>query len=141
MFYTCFSMKRSIVAVVSLVFGLLLPLIWAVEGPFETGKILDIEQKTHSRVLYYLVNTPITEDNPYYEVTVQVKDKVYVGQYTPVHAKQTLPADWQIDGQIQARLEKHFVFLKQLGEPEVQLVIVKHMAAAASAPAPATVKH
>ena len=141
MFYTCFSMKRSIVAVVGLAFGLLLPLIWAVEGPFETGKILDIERKTHSRVPYYLVNTPITEDNPYYEVTVQVKDKVYVGQYTPVHDKQALPADWQIDGTIQARLEKHYVFLKQAGEPEVQLVIVKHMAAAASTPAPATVKH
>ena len=82
MFYTYFSMKRSIVAVASLAFGLLLPLIWAVEGPFETGKIPDIEQKTRSRVLYYRVNTPITEDDPYYEVTVQVKDKVYVGQYT-----------------------------------------------------------
>ncbi len=117
---------------VSLAFGLLLPLIWAVEGPFETGKILDIEQKTHSRVLYYLVNMPITEDDPYYEVTVRVKDKVYVGQYSPVHAKQTLPADWQIDSAIQARLEKHYVFLKQAGEPEVQLVIVKQMSAAAT---------
>ena len=136
-------MKRINVAVVSLAFGLLLPLVWAVERPFETGKILDIEQKTHSRVLYYLVNTPITQDDPYYEVTVQVKDAVYVGQYTPVHAKQTLPADWQVGGTIQARVEKHYLFLKQLEEPELQLVMVKRMSATAAARAPtsATVKH
>lgn len=102
--------------------------MWAVERPFETGKLLAIEQKTRSQILYYLANTPITQDDPYYEVKVQLKNTVYVADFTPVHAKQTLPEDWQIDGPIQARVEKHRLFLRQSGDPELELVIVKRMA-------------
>jgi hypothetical protein len=133
-------MKRSVVTMVSLVVGLLFPLVWAVERPFATGKILDIQQKTRSRVLYNLVNTPVTQDDPYYEVTVQLSDTVYVGEYTPVRAKQTLPADWQVDSEIQARVEKRTLFLKQPGETELKFVIVKRKALAAAG-APAQAKH
>ena len=118
------------------------PWYGGVERPFDSGRILGIEGKTQSRVLYYLVNTPITQDDRYYEVTVQVKDTIYVSRYTPLHAQQMLPADWQPQGTILARVEKHYLFLKQSGEPELKLVIVKRMAATAavSTPAPATVK-
>ncbi len=126
----------------SLAVGLLLPAMWALDRPFETGKILGIEQKTRSHVLYYLVNTPITQDDPYYEVTVQIQNTAYVCQYTPAHAKQTLPADWVVNGTIEARVEKHHLFLRQSGEAELQLVIVKQMAAPADrGGTPATVKH
>lgn len=124
-------MKRSCAIGISLALSLLVPALFAVERPFETGKILSIEKKAHSRVLYYLVNTPVTQDDPYYEVRVQVNGTVYLAEYTPVHAQQTLPEDWQVEGAIQARVEKHNLFLKQPGEVELQLVIVKRMAAAA----------
>jgi hypothetical protein len=139
-FILVFSMKRS-GPVVGVLLGLL-PLLLAVELPFEAGKLLDIQKKAHSRVLYYLVNTPVTQDDPYYEVSVQVKDIVYVADFTPVHAKQTLPDDWQLEGTIQVQVEKHRLILKQPGETELQLVIVKQMAATpgTSAPSPAPSK-
>ncbi len=71
-------------------------LVCAAEKTYQTGKIVDIQQKKTTRVLYYQVNTPITKDEPYYEVSVQVKDTIYVGDYTPRHSADTLPDEWNV---------------------------------------------
>ena len=48
------------------------------------GTIIEkVQQKTTTRVLYYQVDTPITRDDPYYEISVQIKDKVYFGRHIP----------------------------------------------------------
>ncbi len=49
----------------------------AVEKPYQTGKIVDVQRKVETRVLYYLVNTPVTQDDPYYEVSVRLGTTVY----------------------------------------------------------------
>jgi hypothetical protein len=103
----------------------------AAEKPFLTGKILDVQQKTTTRVLYYQVDTPITKDEPYYEVSVQVKDTIYVGDYTPRHASATLPDEWNVpQTEVRVRLDKHYMFLARPAGTEVQFVIVKRIAAA-----------
>jgi len=48
------------------------------------------------RVLYYKIDTPVTKDEHYYEVSVQVQDTIYVGDYTPRHSADTLPAEWNV---------------------------------------------
>jgi len=109
----------------------LLPNLHAAEKAFLTGKILDVQQKTTTRVLYYQVDTPITKDEPYYEVSVQVKDTIYVGDYTPRHASATLPDEWNVpQTEVRVRLDKHYMFLTRPAGTEVQFVIVKRMAAA-----------
>ena len=96
-----------------------------------TGKILDVEQKTNTRVLYYLVNTPVTKDEPYFEVSVQVKDTIYVGDYTPRHAGDSLPDEWNVpQAEVRLRLEKHYMFLTRPAGSELQFVITKRIAAA-----------
>ena len=56
-----------------------LPSLSAAEKPlYQTGKIVDIQQKTKTRILYYQVDTPVTKEDPYYELSVQVKDTIYV---------------------------------------------------------------
>ena len=121
---------------------LFLPLAWGVEHAYNAGKILGIEQKAHSRVLYYLVNTPVTADEPYYEVTIEISGMIYVTEYVPAHAHQTLPGDWQVNGVVRARVEKRDLFVEQSGKPEFRLAIVKRTAAAAMAidARPATLK-
>ena len=89
------------------------------------AKILDIQEKARTRVLYYLVNTPVTQDDPYFEVSVQLKDTVYLAEYTPIHRKDTLPDDWKVDTVVQARVEKHYLFLQRPSGGEIQLVIIK----------------
>jgi hypothetical protein len=99
----------------------------AAESSYQAGKIVDIQQKTRSRVLYYQVDTPITQDDPYYEISVQIKNVVYVGDYVPRHASDTLPEDWKSGADIKVRLEKHYMFLERLEGRELQLQLVKHV--------------
>src|SRR4051794_37556520 len=61
---------------------------------FQPGKILKLERKTRSRVLYYMVNTPITLEDPYYDVSVQLKQTIYMAEYEPRHSQDALPDQW-----------------------------------------------
>ena len=116
---------------VLLVAALSIPGLCAVEKLYQTGKIVDVQQKTNTRVLYYQVNTPVTKDEPYFEVSVQVKDTIYVGEYTPRHAADTLPEEWNLpQAEVRLRLEKHYMFLTRPAGSELQFVITKRVAVA-----------
>ena len=116
---------------VLLVAALLIPGLCAVEKLYQTGKIVDVQQKTNTRVLYYQVNTPVTKDEPYFEVSVQVKDTIYVGEYTPRHTADTLPEEWNLpQAEVRLRLEKHYMFLTRPAGSELQFVITKRVAVA-----------
>src|SRR5271166_2525594 len=107
-----------------------IPGLYAAEIPYVTGKIVDVQQKTKTRVLYYQVDTPITKDEPYYEVSVRAKDMIYVGDYTPRHAADTLPEEWNVpQAEVRLRLEKLYMFLTRPTGTELQFVITKRMAA------------
>jgi hypothetical protein len=114
----------------------LLPTLHAADKQYEAGKLVSVEQKSRERVLYYLVNTPITQSDPYDEVSVRVKDEIYVGEYTPRHAADTLPEDWKPDAAVEARVEKHYMFLRLPDREEIKFVIVKRLAADANHPGP-----
>jgi len=106
---------------------LVLPAAFAVENPFQSGKIVDIEQKVNTKVLYYLVNTPVTKDEPYFDVSVLVGDTTYIGEYTPRHANDTLPEDLKINSAVQIRVEKRRMYLKGPANEEVALVLIKRL--------------
>jgi len=101
----------------------------AAENAYQVSKIVNIQQKTRSRVLYYQVDTPVTQDDPYYEISVQLKNVIYTGEYTPRHAADTLPEDWKTGTDLKIRLEKHYIFLERSEGREMQLRLVKNTAA------------
>jgi hypothetical protein len=108
-----------------------IPGSYAAEKLYQTGKIVDVQRKTTTRVLYYQVDTPITKDEPYYEVSVQVKDTIYVGDYTPRHSADALPEEWNVpQAEVRVRLEKHSMFLARPVGTELQFVIIKRIAVA-----------
>ena len=116
-----------------------LPAAFGVEKPYQPGKIISVQQKEHTRILYYLVNTPVTQDDPYYEVAVQLQGATYITEYTPRHQDDTLPDDWKADTGVQARVDKHHLFVKRPNGFEIDLVVVKRIAAGpekTSAPTP-----
>jgi hypothetical protein len=102
--------------------------VWAAAKAFQSGLIVDIQEKTHTRVLYYVVNTPITKDEPYYEISVQVKDVLYLGRYIPRHADDTLLEEWKPGAAVQARVEGRHLYLKRSSGAELELAIVKQSA-------------
>src|SRR5579884_1215615 len=75
----------------------------AVENRYQQATILKIEQRATTRVLYYVVDTPITKEDPYYEVSLQLKDAEYEARYTPRHKDDTLPEEWTSGAKVQAR--------------------------------------
>lgn len=118
-------------------FLLLIASLHAAENPNVTGTIVDVQQKAHTKVLYYLVNTPVTRDDPYFEIQVQIKDKIYTGEYTPRHAADLLPEAWKPAADVQVRLEKHSMFLKSPSGQEFEFGIIRHTAAPPEAQEPA----
>ncbi|HTR67191.1 MAG TPA: hypothetical protein VMH85_15540 [Terriglobales bacterium] len=123
-------LRNSLLSAMILIVSALAALA-ATSKTYETARILDLEQKAHERVLYYLVNTPVTQDDPYYEITLQLKDTIYTGEYTPRHAADTLPAEWITDAPVKVRMEKHSMFLKSPGGDDLQFAITGHKPAGA----------
>ena len=110
-----------------------IPRLAAIQKPFQPGLILGVKQKTHERVLLYLVNTPITQSDPYFEVSLQLKNEICIGEYTPFHASETLPEEWKPDATVQVRMaDKNVMFLKRPDGRELPFVIVKRTASQAS---------
>ncbi len=103
----------------------MVPSLQAVEKQYTAGKIIDVQQKANTKVLYYLVNTPITQDQPYYEVSVQLKDTIYLGRYTPPHSGDTLPEEWQPGSSVQVRVDAHHLFLRKPSGVDVEFAIAK----------------
>ena len=108
---------------------------WAAENPSLTGTIVEVQQKTRTQVLYYLVNTPITRDEPYFEVSVQIRDRIYRGEYLPRHAAELLPETWKPNAEVQLRLGKHSMYLRRPDGGESEFVITRRAAAPASSQA------
>jgi hypothetical protein len=119
-------MKRILASVTLLAFLFSFSYLFAAEKRYLPGRIITVEKKFHERVLYYLVNTPVTQDDPYFEVSLQLGDNVLVTEYTPRHAADELPDGWTDNAEVQMKVtDKHHVWVKQPGGTELQLDIVK----------------
>jgi len=121
-------MKRIVnLTVVTLLAALLpLPVLRAAEKQYVPGQIVTVEEKFHERVLYYLVNTPVTQDDPYYELSLRSGDLVLLTEYTPRHAADELPEGWKGGSKVEMKVtDKHHVMVRQPEGIELQLLIVK----------------
>jgi hypothetical protein len=126
-------MKHALV-IHSVLFALLVSCSFAAEAGSVNGKIVDVQRKAHTRVLYYVVDTPITRDDPYFEVSVQIKDKIYIGEYTLRRAGELLPEVWKPGAEVAVRLKKHVMFLRRPDGEESEFEITRHTSAPASSP-------
>jgi hypothetical protein len=128
--YTGFPMKRASAIAAALV-GLTLPNLYAAHPLDQKGKIVEVQRKSQERLLYYLVNTPITKEEPYYEISVQVGHTRLVGDYIPRHSSETVPDEWVPNAEVAVAVEKHYFYLQRPSGGEMQLVLVKRIVAPA----------
>jgi len=136
-------MKRILASAALLVLLSFSSRLYAAEKQYEPGRIVTVEKKFHERVLYYLVNTPITQDDPYYEVTLQLGNLALLTEFTPRHAADDLPDVWTDNAKVQIKVtDKHHVWVKRDGGTELQLLLVKRLPATETAadPEPAPVR-
>ena len=97
----------------------------AAEAHYSTAKIVDVQRKTREKVNLYLVNTPVSTEVPYFEITVRLQQTDYTAEYTPRHEDEELPADWTAGANTSMRLEKHYLFLKRSSGSELRWTITK----------------
>jgi hypothetical protein len=97
----------------------------AAKKQYVDGIVVDVQQKATTRVLYYQVDTPITQDDPYYEISVRIRDTVYFGRYTPMHSRDTLPEDWTVGSAVQARIDGRHLVLKRPSGTEMSFAFTK----------------
>ena len=119
------------------------PALQAAEKQYGPGRIVSLEKKAHERVLYYLVNTPVTQDDPYYELSLQQGTWLYLAEYTPRHAADSLPDEWKPGADIQIKLtDKHHAWVRSAGGPDLQVIVLKRVPVTgdAAAPDPASVQ-
>src|SRR4051812_21639308 len=108
----------------------------ATEKPYGAAVIVSVEKKFHERVLYYLVNTPVTQDDPYYELSLRSGDLMLLTEFTPRHAADELPDGWKGGSNVELRfIDKHHVMVRQADGIELQLLIVKRVLGAGQSPA------
>ncbi len=104
----------------------------------QPGVILTVEHKTRSRVQYYIVNTPVTTEDPYLEMQVDSGGLVYTVEYEPRSAQEVLPDGCMPGEAVKVRVEgKHNLFVQCLDSPtEIRWSIQKKTRSAPDSEAP-----
>jgi hypothetical protein len=98
---------------------------FAVESSYFPLTIVRAEVKTRDRVVYWVVNTPIYHEDPYFEVAVRAAGTVVVGEREPRNAREILPEDWKAGAVVQGRVDKHHLFLRRPNGTEVRFIITR----------------
>jgi hypothetical protein len=101
---------------------------FAAEKQYQSGIILQNDQKKTTRTLYWVVDTPITEDDVYYDVSIGLANKVYVARYTPRHQDDTLPDQWTTGSTQKVRIDGARLYIEDGDGAETKLVIIKRRA-------------
>jgi hypothetical protein len=58
------------------------------------GRIADVQKSVNTKTKAWVVNTPITEDEITYTVSVQVRDKIVTGTYELTPEESAPPQEW-----------------------------------------------
>ena len=105
---------------------LLLPAILsAVQPHYSQAKLVKVERKTREKVNMYLVNTPVSTEVPYYQITLRLDQNDYKAEYTPRHPEEELPEAWVDGADVMVRTAKHHLFLKRPDGSELQWILLK----------------
>jgi hypothetical protein len=97
----------------------------AVESGYQPLTIVRAEEKMRDRVLAYLVDTPIYQQDPYFEVEVRIGDKVLVAERDPERKWEVLPVDWKPGTRVKGRVDKHHLYLQRPNGTDMQFLIVR----------------
>jgi hypothetical protein len=137
-------MKYLLPIAMLLSFLVSVPSLDAAGKQYETGRIVDVEKKSHEKILYYLVNTPVMQEDPYYELQLQLNNFLYECEYTPRHAADKLPEDWLPETEVKIKVaDKRHLSVKGPDGFELELIVVKRTPATpeTAPPKPASVQN
>jgi hypothetical protein len=103
--------------------------LFAVESGGVSFTIVRAEQKMHDRVVYWVVNTPLYREEPYFEVEVRAAGTILVAEYEPRHSGEMLPASWRPGARVEGRVERRHLLLRRPNGADLSFVITRRVAA------------
>jgi len=116
-------MRRGVLATVVFVLAVG-TFMRAVKNELLTVKIVRAEEKTRDRVVYWVVNTPLYVEDPFFEVVVEAGDYILTTQRDPDPKFEVLPS-WKAGEFVRGRVAKNSLYLKRRDGTEMRFVIVK----------------
>ena len=115
--------------------ALLVPVLTVALQGVEPGEIpmsiVRAEQVLRDQVVAWVNDTPIFQQELFFEVSVKVGDKILQGEYQPNSVWESLPVFWQPGTEVQGRVHGHSLFLKRPNGVEIRFVILKRTPASA----------
>lgn len=103
--------------------------VWSAD--WQVGRIEQVKKDVASKPLYYIVNTPVTEDIVTYTISVHVNKQIVTGYYELDKSQAEPPEEWTENTPVWIQIQDKNMYLKSATSGEFKLTAVK------SKPAPA----
>lgn len=88
-----------------------IPLV-AADAPWQYGRIMDVSKSVTTKTKAWVVNTPITEDEITYTVSVHLQDKIMVGTYELTPEESAPPEEWTTNYPVKVQLVADRLYLR-----------------------------
>lgn len=96
---------------------------FAVESGDLPLTIVRAEIKKRDRVVAWVVNTPIYNEDPYFEVAVRTTTTMIVAERDPQNKHEILPEYWKPGAVVLGHVDKRHLFLRRPNGTEVRFII------------------
>jgi hypothetical protein len=93
-------------------FALTCLLAVAAEAPWQYGRISDVSKSVTTKTKAWVVNTPITEDEISYTISVHLQDKIIVGSYELTPEESGPPEEWTTNYPVKVQLVGDRIYLR-----------------------------
>jgi hypothetical protein len=84
----------------------------AAQGPWLYGRIVDVHKSVNTKTKAWVVNTPITEDEVSYTVSVHIQDKILVGSFDLTPEESPPPQEWTTNYPVKVQVVADRLFLR-----------------------------
>src|SRR6266581_4005958 len=109
-----------------------IPLV-AADSPWQYVRISDVNKSITTKTKAWVVNTPITEDEISYTISVHVQDKIIVGSYELTPEESPPPEEWTTNYPVKVQLVGDRIYLRA-PTGELRLHVVRRKNARMMAP-------
>lgn len=106
--------------------------LWCAD--WQVGRIDQVRKDVSSKVLYYLVNTPVTEDTTTYTISVHVQNRLVTASYDLDKVQSEPPVEWTENTPLWVQVSDKTLYLKSATSGEYKLTISKSKQAAVMQP-------
>ena len=86
--------------------------IAAAQGPWLYGRIVDVHKSVNTKTKAWVVNTPITEDEVSYTVSVHIQDKILVGSFDLTPEESAPPPEWTTNYPVKVQVVADRLYLR-----------------------------